>query len=88
MLRQADQLLKRRWARRFDELPPAAREALRAALLDLRADAAYLAELQWKRRKGPMALYWRVVSVYSGHLARALRPTSTSHRSSLPTHSP
>ena len=73
MLRRADQLLKHRWARRFQELPPPARDALRTALLDLRADAAYLAELQWRRRKGPMALYWRVVSVYAGHLARALR---------------
>ena len=73
MIRRADQILKQRWRRRFAQLPEPAREALRSALLALRAEANYLPELQWRRRKAPLACYWRVVSVYSGHLARALR---------------
>ena len=36
------------------------------------ADALARAELQWKRHKAPMALYWKVGGVYAGHLARAI----------------
>ena len=73
MIRQADRLLKDRWRHRFEQLPAPARAALREALLEFRADAAHLAEHQWQKHKGPMALYWKVVSMYAGHLARALR---------------
>ena len=73
MIRSADKLLKDRWRGRFEALPPPAREALREALLDLRADALARAQVQWARHKAPMALYWKVVGVYAGHLARALR---------------
>lgn len=76
MIHRADQELKQRWGRRFAALPPAARGALRAALLDLRVDALARADLQWRRHKAPMALYWKVVGVYAGHLARAMRPLS------------
>ena len=72
-IHRADTELKRTWRARFQALPPSARHALRAALLDLRKDALYRAELQWRRHKAPMACYWKAVGVYAGHLARALR---------------
>ena len=72
-IHRADADLKQTWRSRFRALPPACREALRLALLDLRRDALHRAELQWRRRKAPMACYWRAVGVYAGHLARALR---------------
>lgn len=68
-----DRELQSRWRRRFDELPAPARDALRDALLALRADALDRAQASWARHKAPMALYWKVVGVYAGHLARALR---------------
>lgn len=58
---------------RLRRLPPDAKEALRALLLDIRADAAVRAQICWKRHKAPMALYWKVLSVYAGHAARLLR---------------
>ena len=76
MIREADRQLKARWERRFRALSPAARDALRGALLDLRADALRRAQTSWERHKAPMAAYWKVVGVYAGHLARALRPTT------------
>ena len=72
-IRRSDADLKNAWRARFQTLPPAARDALRAALLDLREDALHRAQLQWRRHKAPMACYWKVVGVYAGHLARALR---------------
>ena len=72
-IHSADRLLRQLWADRFANLPPGAREALAGALVDLRRDARKRAELQWRRNKAPMAFYWRVVAVYAGHLARALR---------------
>lgn len=50
------------------------RAALRAVLLDIKSDARARAEVCWRRHKGPMALYWKVLSVYAGHIARLLRP--------------
>ena len=72
-IHSADRLLRQLWADRFANLPPEAREALSGALVDLRRDARKRAQLQWRRNKAPMAFYWRVVSVYAGHLARSLR---------------
>ena len=72
-IHRADADLKQAWRSRFNALPPAARDALRLALLDLRHDALQRAELQWRRHKAPMACYWRALGVYAGHLARALR---------------
>ena len=72
-IHRSDADLKHAWRARFQALPPAARHALRAALLDLREDALHRAQLQWRRHKAPMACYWKVVGVYAGHLARALR---------------
>ena len=71
-IRQGDRELKDAWRQEFEKLPLDSREALRDALLSLRTDALRRAELQWKRHKAPMALYWKVVGVYAGHLARAI----------------
>lgn len=65
--------LKAAWRERFHALPVEAQRALKAALLDLRTDALARAALSWKRHKAPMALYWKVVGVYAGHLARAIQ---------------
>ena len=54
-------------------LPPASRSALRAVLRDLQLDARARGEQSWRRHKGPMAAYWKAVSVYAGHIGRALR---------------
>lgn len=59
-------------AAQLQALEPSARLALRAVLLDLKADAAARAEKCWRTHKAPMALYWKCVSVYAGHIARAL----------------
>lgn len=53
-------------------LPPAARSALAALLADIRADAAERAQTCWKAHKAPMAAYWKAVSVYAGHIRRAV----------------
>ena len=71
-IRAAQNRLRRRWHRRFADLPPHARKALRGALLDLRADARQHAKLHWSRSKAPMALCYRAISVYAGHLAAAI----------------
>lgn len=73
MIRRADQELKAAWQARFAALPAPARAALRDCLLTLREDALARAEMQWRRHKAPMALYWKALGVYAGHLARALR---------------
>lgn len=82
-IRSADRQLQELWADRFAALPVEARQALADALADLRRDARQRAELQWRRHKAPMAFYWRVVSIYAGHLARALR-ADRRHRSPKP----
>lgn len=73
MIRRADQELKAAWQARFAALPAPARHALRDCLLALREDALARAEYCWRKHKAPMALYWKIVGVYAGHLARALR---------------
>ncbi|HEX5016553.1 MAG TPA: hypothetical protein VFX15_03085 [Actinomycetes bacterium] len=55
------------------ELDEPSRAALRAVLLDIRADARAKAEDSWRRSKGPMAAYWKATATYAGHIARALR---------------
>ncbi|MEB2353434.1 MAG: hypothetical protein OZ924_18745 [Burkholderiaceae bacterium] len=59
-------------AARLAALPPEAREALRAVLLEIRSDASERAQICWRRHKAPMAAYWKAVSVYAGHAARAI----------------
>lgn len=58
---------------RLQALPPEAKAALVAVLRDIRSDAATRAEESWKRNKGPMAAYWKAVSVYALHISRAVR---------------
>ncbi|MGU2073411.1 hypothetical protein ACSETA_10695 [Pseudomonas aeruginosa] len=48
--------------------------SIRAAIgmRELRVQANTEAENAWRRRKGPMAAYWRAVSTYARHIAHAL----------------
>jgi hypothetical protein len=59
--------------RALQELPQADRDRIAAVMRDLRAQANTEAETAWRRRKGPMAAYWRAVSTYARHLAHALK---------------
>jgi hypothetical protein len=58
---------------KLKHLPEDSREALRDILFDLRKDAQEKAEKCWLKHKGPMAVYYRAISVYAGHIARLLR---------------
>lgn len=73
MIHEADKTLKQSWLSRFTSLPDPAKAALRDALNDLRADALKRSNHCWKKHKAPMALYWKVVGVYAGHLARSIK---------------
>ncbi|MGH6805445.1 MAG: hypothetical protein ACREEJ_01105 [Ensifer adhaerens] len=53
-------------------LPQDSRLALRAVLNDIADDAARRAQESWRRHKGPMAVYWKAIAVYSRHIARAI----------------
>jgi hypothetical protein len=64
-------------AQRLADLDPTCQAALRAVLMDIRAEANVKAEDAWRRRKGPMAAYWRATSTYAGHIARAIRAGGT-----------
>lgn len=59
-------------AKKLMALPPEQRAPMEALLRELRADADREAENAWKRRKGPMAAYWRAVSTYARHIAHML----------------
>lgn len=64
-------------------LPPDSRAALVAVLRDIAAQANVNAERSWRKRKAPMAAYWRAVAVYAGHTARAtakLAPPTAARR--------
>lgn len=61
-------------------LDPSTRAIIAAALREIQTDARERADKCWKTHKAPMALYWKAVGVYAGHLARALsRPTDASN---------
>jgi hypothetical protein len=60
-------------AQAFSTLPPEARQATRALLLDLASAATWRANESWRRHKAPMAAYWKAVAVYARHAARLLR---------------
>lgn len=66
-------LLRLAAAQQILELPAEQRAALAGLLRELRADADRQAENAWRRRKGPMAAYWRAVATYARHTAHALR---------------
>lgn len=65
-------LLKLPAGRALLNLPPADRARIEAVLRELRDQANTEAENAWRRRKGPMAAYWRAVATYARHLAHAL----------------
>lgn len=54
------------------ELPAADRQRIEAVMRQLRDQANREADNAWKRRKGPMAAYWRAVATYARHIAHAL----------------
>ncbi|RYE43630.1 MAG: hypothetical protein EOP24_27785 [Hyphomicrobiales bacterium] len=60
-------------AKRLMELPSDTRAVVADILADLSADARSRAEKSWRTNKGPMAVYWKAVGVYAGHLKRAMR---------------
>ncbi len=66
-------LLALQSAERLVGLPDESRQALRALLLDLSADANERAQHCWRKSKAPMAAYWKAVSVYARHAARLAR---------------
>lgn len=53
-------------------LPAADRARIEAVFRELRDQANGEADKAWKRRKGPMAAYWRAVATYARHTAHAL----------------
>jgi hypothetical protein len=55
------------------DLPPESKAAMEAILRDLSRDARERADKAWRKHKGPMAVYWKAVAVYSRHLALAMR---------------
>lgn len=59
-------------AKKLLDLPPEQRAPLEALLRELRADANAEAEKAWRKRKAPMAAYWRAVSTYARHAAHLL----------------
>lgn len=65
-------LLKLPAGRALLALPPEHRAPIEALMRDLRAQADAEAEKSWRKRKGPMAAYWRAVSTYARHVAHAL----------------
>jgi hypothetical protein len=60
-------------AQRLQQLPPEAREALQLILRDIAVDAAGRAQVSWRQNKGPMAAYWKAVSVYAKHIRAVAR---------------
>lgn len=53
-------------------LPQEDRARIKAVMRELRDQANTEAENAWRRRKGPIAAYWRAVATYSRHIAHAL----------------
>jgi hypothetical protein len=53
-------------------LPLESQAAIRQLLLEIRADARARADKAWRTHKGPMALYWKCVAVYTNHASRLL----------------
>lgn len=65
-------LLKLPAGRALLALPREDRERIAAVMRELRAQANTEAETAWRRRKGPLACYWRAVSTYARHVAHVL----------------
>lgn len=56
------------------DLPDESRLAIVGLLNDVARDAAARAQKSWTQNKGPMAAYWKAVSVYAKHARAAVRP--------------
>jgi hypothetical protein len=54
------------------DLSPEAREAMRDLLKELAIVSRDKANKSWAAGKGPIASYWRAVSVYAGHIVKVL----------------
>ena len=65
-------LLKLPAGRALLALPEADRQRIEAVMRELRDQANREADTAWKRRKGPMAVYWRAVATYARQTAHAL----------------
>ena len=52
---------------------PDVRAALASLLKDLSLTVREKAQESWRKNKGPMAVYWKAVGAYAGHINRALR---------------
>ncbi|MDQ1090642.1 hypothetical protein QE400_000055 [Xanthomonas sacchari] len=65
-------LLKLPAGQALRSLPPRERAHLEAVMRELRDQANGEAEKAWRKRKGPMAAYWRAVATYARHIAHAL----------------
>lgn len=59
--------------RQLLNLPAPVRLEIATALRSVALDARERADKSWRTHKAPMALYWKAVSVYAGHLARAIK---------------
>jgi hypothetical protein len=57
---------------RLASLDLEAKLCLAALLREIGNQAAQKAQTSWKKNKAPMAAYWKAVSVYARHIARAL----------------
>lgn len=68
---------------RLASMPLEVRTALADVLAELARDARSRAQASWTANKGPMAVYWKAVGAYAGHVSRALRRgTRTTRRRS------
>lgn len=56
----------------LQRLPAGVRTQIAAALREMQADCRQRAEKCWRTHKAPMAVYWKAVGVYCGHVARVL----------------
>lgn len=65
-------LLELEAGRALLRLPPQDRARIERVMRELRTQANAEAEKAWRRRKAPMAAYWRAVSTYARHTAHAL----------------
>lgn len=57
--------------RRLKALPTRSRKALAIVLRALGRDANERGERLWRKKKPPMAAYWKAVGVWARHIARA-----------------
>jgi len=73
-------LLKLPAALELQKLSPEQRAPLVALLKQLRSQADAEAEKAWKRRKGPMASYWRATATYARHVAHVLAQSQSTSK--------